>query len=337
MIGVGIGVDVGGSQIKLAAVDRKGQVYYRESVATLARGSHPEGIITTIVTSTRRFLSNLPAGLSVDGFGFCVPCYAQGEDWILGNVTNLPSLEGYPFRPALAEAFGSQISCTYDTNAAGLAEFSWGSGMGFDRMLFMGVGTGISASFYIRSTGMVSFTFNTLGDTGHIIVDPDSDIECLCGGHGCLEAVAAAPAIRRSAMQAVKNDSSTILKGIIEEKGDISARDVSQAARSGDGAAMNILNQTGRYLGIALTSYLHIFLPNIIVLGGGVSLAGDQLLDPVKHTVERMASPWFLKQLSGIVSSRFGQDAGAMGCACMIYYPEVINQNRLRQSSEGSK
>ena len=331
MIGVGIGVDIGGSQIKLAAVDRKGQVYYRESISTLARGSNPEGIIATIVMSTQRFLSNLPASLSVDGFGFCVPCYAQGEDWVLSNVTNLPLLEGYPLRPALAEAFGSQISSTYDTNAAGLAEFSWGSGMGFDRVLFMGIGTGISASFFIQSAGMVSFTFNTLGDTGHIIVDPGSNLECACGGHGCLEAVAAAPAIRRRAMEAVNNDSSTYLRDIIERNGDISARDVSEAARSGDQAAIAILKQTGRYLGIALTSYLHIFLPNLIVLGGGVSQAGDLLLDPVKHTLETMASPWFMKQLCGIVPSRFGQDAGAMGCACMIYYPEVINQFSLHQ------
>lgn len=331
MIGVGIGVDIGGSQIKLAAVDRKGQVYYRESVSTLARGSNPEAIITTIVLSTQRFLSNLPTGLSVDGFGFCVPCYAQGEDWVLRNVTNLPLLEGYPLRPALAEAFGSQISSTYDTNAAGLAEFSWGSGTGFDRMLFMGVGTGISASFFIRSAGMVSFTFNTIGDTGHIIVDPGSNLECACGGHGCLEAVAAAPAIRRRALEAINNDSSTYLRDIIERNGDISARDVSEAARSGDQAAIAILKQTGRYLGIALTSYLHIFLPNLIVLGGGVSQAGDLLLDPVKHTVESMASPWFMKQLCGIVPSRFGQDAGAMGCACMIYFSEVINQFSLHQ------
>jgi glucokinase len=252
---------------------------------------------------------------------------------VLGNVTNLPLLEGYPLRPALAEVFGSRISCTYDTNAAGLAEFSWGSGTGFDRVLFMGVGTGISSSFFIRSTGMVSFTFNTIGDTGHIIVDPDSNLECLCGGHGCLEAVAAAPAIRRSALQAVNNNSSAYLKGLIEQNGDISARDVSEAARTGDPAAIAIFKQTGRYLGIALTSYLHIFLPNLIVLGGGVSQAGDLLLDPVKHTVETMASPWFTKHLHGIVPSRYGQDAGAVGCACMVYYPEVIHQSNLHPSS----
>jgi glucokinase len=331
MINVCIGVDIGGSHIKLAAVDRQGQVYSREDVPTLAHGSNPKAIINTIVINTRRFLSNLPASLNVEGFGFCVPCYILGEDWVLSNVTNLPSLEGYPLRPALAEAFGSSISSTYDTNAAGLAEFLWGSGVGFDRMLFIGVGTGISASFFTRDTGMVSYTFNTIGDTGHIIVDPDSNLECACGGHGCLEAVAAAPALCRYAMEAVNDNSSIYLKDVIERNGIISAKDVSEAAWSGDKAAIAILGQVGRYLGIALTSYLHIFLPNLIVMGGGVCQAGEPLLDSVSHTVETMASPWFMKQLHGIVPSRFGQDAGAMGCAGQNYYPEIINKSGFQQ------
>jgi glucokinase len=329
MTSVGVGVDIGGSQIKLAVADRNGQIYDRASVSTLSHGSNPEAIITTIIESIQGVLSHLPTSLNVDGYGFCVPCYAKGEDWVLSNVTNLPFLEGYPLRPALAKVFGSQIFCTYDTNAAGLAEFLWGAAMGFDRMLFMGVGTGISASFFNRSVGMVSFTFNTIGDTGHIIVDPDSNVQCLCGGRGCLEAVASAPAIRKRALEAANSNSSSYLKDLIERNGDISALDVSEAARSNDPAAIAILKQTGRYLGIALTSYLHIFLPNLIVLGGGVSQAGELLLDPVRHTVETMASPWFMKQLYGIVTSRYGQDAGAMGGVCMIYYPEVIHQFSL--------
>ncbi len=334
MTGVGIGVDIGGSQIKLAAVDRMGLIYRRNAVSTLAHGSSPEGIISTLILNTKRFLSDLPGDLTVDGLGFCVPCYLQGKGWKLSNVTNLPLLEGCLLYPPLAEAFGTHITSTYDTNAAGLAEFLWGAGTGFDRMLFMGVGTGISASFFIRSTGMVSFTFDTIGDTGHIIVDPENNVECQCGGHGCLEAVAAAPAIRKRAMEAVHNDSSAYLKGILERNGDISGRDVSEAALGGDLAAIAILEQTGRYLGIALASLMHIFLPNLIVMGGGVCLAGELLLDPVKHTVEKMASPWFMKQLYGIVPSRFGQDAGAMGCAALIYYPEVINQSCKDQKPE---
>ena len=321
MSGVSIGVDIGGSLIKIAAVDRQGHVYARDGFA-----STDQQFVANLIEHIRTFSSHLPTNLTVEGYGFGVPCYALGEDWVLRNVTNLPHLEGYPLRPALAQTFGEKIACTYDTNAAGLAEFLWGAGVNCERFLFMGIGTGISASFFIRSMGAISFTYGTLGDTGHIIVEPNSPLKCACGGYGCLESLAAAPAIRRRALQ-VANDtaSESLLSVKLKQAGDLSAPDVSEAAESGDAAAIAILEQTGRYIGIALTSYLHIFLPQLIVLGGGVSQAGELLLNPVRRTIDSLASPWFKEQLTGIVSSRFGTEAGAMGCAGLIYYPELIN------------
>jgi glucokinase len=328
---VAVGVDIGGSQVKLVAVDRDRQIYRRETAATLGGGAQPEAIVANIISATRRLLAGLPADTAVEGYGFSVPCYAEGEDWVLGEVTNLPSLEGFPLRPPLAEAFGAHIATTYDTNAAGLAEFLWGAGAGCERMFFMGIGTGISASFFTAQRGMVSYTYDTLGDTGHLIVAPESGVLCPCGGHGCLEAVASAPAIRKLALEAARTGRSAHLAEALAAAGDLSARDAAAAARAGDPAARAIFEQIGRYLGIALASYLHIFAPRRIVLGGGVALAGDTLLDPLRRTFLALASPWYLKHFEGIVPSHFGLEAGAIGSACQVFYPNVVHHSAVQE------
>jgi glucokinase len=327
---VAVGVDIGGSQVKMVAVDRERRVHARATAATLARGAAPEAIVAHIIAATRALIAGLPRSTEVEGFGFSVPCYTEGADWALGEVTNLPSLEGYPLRPPLRAAFGEGIATTYDTNAAGLAEFLWGAGAGCERLFFMGIGTGISASFFTRQTGMVAYTFDTLGDTGHLIVDADGGASCPCGGHGCLEGVAAAPAIRSRALEAAQSGRSALLEERRLASGDLSARDVAEAARAGDRAALEICEQTGRYLGIALASYLHIFAPQRIVLGGGVSLAGEVLFDPLRRTLHELASPWYLKRFEGLAPSHFGLEAGAIGSACLVFYPEVIHSTHAK-------
>ncbi|HEX9012094.1 MAG TPA: ROK family protein, partial [Anaerolineaceae bacterium] len=119
--------------------------------------------------------------------------------------------------------------------------------------------------------------------------------------------------------------SSARLREVYERAGDLTARDAAEAAAAGDEAAGAIFAQTGRFIGIALASYLHIFMPDRIVLGGGLSLAGEVLLGPVRRTLLEMGSPWYLRRFEELVPSRLGQDAGAAGCAALVFYPEIVN------------
>jgi glucokinase len=167
----------------------------------------------------------------------------------------------------------------------------------------------------------VHFSWDTAGDTGQIIVDPFGQEDCTCGGRGCLEAVAAAPAIRRRALAEIARGKETRLAQIKAERGDLEARDISEAAAAGDAVARDILEQAGFFLGVALTSYLHIFRPSLIVLGGGVAQAGDLLIAPIRRTMNRLASPWYLRRLKDIVVSALGKDGQAVGCASLILFP----------------
>ena len=111
MPGLAIGVDVGGSQIKLVAIDADGIIHHREIMPLNRKDGSPQAILDGIIAEAQAFRSGLIAQCaSVDGIGFAFPCYLVGQDWALGNVTNIPALEGYPVRPALVSAFGEAVS-----------------------------------------------------------------------------------------------------------------------------------------------------------------------------------------------------------------------------------
>jgi glucokinase len=151
-----------------------------------------------------------------------------------------------------------------------------------------------------------------------IIVDPHGNAECSCGGRGCLEPFVSGPGIRRRALLEVERGRPTLLSKVKTEKGDLEARDVSEAASAGDSVAKDIMDQAGFYLGVALTSYLHIFRPDVIVLAGGVAQAGSLLIEPARTTMDRLASPWYLERFAGIELSTLGMEGQAIGCASLI-------------------
>jgi predicted NBD/HSP70 family sugar kinase len=196
----------------------------------------------------------------------------------------------------------------------------YGKGRGYDRLLLIALGTGVSTAF-INEHGLVDYNYGSSGDTGQIIVDPNGLEECTCGAHGCLEAMVSAQAIRKRALSEARSGKKTILAEILQHKGDITARDVSEAAQSGDGIAQDILRQVGHFLGVGLVSLMHIFRPSLIVIGGGVSQAGDLLLESARVTMNRLASPWYMERLKGIEITALGINGGAIGCASLILYP----------------
>jgi glucokinase len=316
-----IGVDIGGTYTKLALVDEDGNIHLRDSIPT-PKDPAPELIVDKIIEAGLAFRSEAESkNISVEGVSFAIPHFHDGKDWVQQQTNNMPPLEGFPMRPPLHGAFGPSIAMINDLSATGIAEHLFGKGRDCDRMLLMAIGTGIAISVITEEHGLVHYSWDTAGDTGQIIVDPYGLADCTCGGRGCLEAVASAPAIRRRALREVERGKDTLLAEVMERKGDLEARDVSEAAEAGDEVAKDITDQVGFFLGVALTSYLHIFRPTLIVLGGGVALAGDLLVEPIHHTMNRLASPWYLKRLEGIEISALGKDGGAIGSASLILYP----------------
>ncbi|MCJ7622794.1 MAG: ROK family protein [Anaerolineaceae bacterium] len=263
----------------------------------------------------------LSLDINVQGIGFTVPHYFEGDQWIQRQTNNMPALEGFAFYPPLKKAFGPNIMMINDLSSAGIAEYSYGKGRDYKRMLLMAIGTGISTAM-VTENGLVTYNWGTSGDTGHIIVDPAGMAECTCGGRGCLEAVAAAPAIRRQALVEIQNGRKTELTNKFERTGDLEASDVYEAATNGDPLGREIILRAGYFLGLALSSYLHIYRPNVIVLGGGVAQAGDLLVPAIQDAIDKYSSPWYKKRLAAIEVSGLGTSGGSIGCASLILNPD---------------
>ncbi len=317
-----MGVDIGATNTKLVVIDGNGEVLLRDTFPT-PQESDPAALVDRIVAGAARFQAQArDQGFKPEGVGFTIPHFYEGPDWRQQQTNNMPSLEGFAMRPQLVAAFGLPLAMINDLSAAGLAEYLFGTGRGVERMLLIAIGTGIAISVVTREQGLIHYSWDTTGDTGQIIVDPDGLVDCTCGGRGCLEAVASARAIRQRALLEVERGKETLLREIFEVYGDLEARDVSEAAEAGDAVSMDIMDQVGHFLGVALTSYLHIFRPGLIVLAGGVGQAGDLLIRPIWKAMRRLASPWYLSRLDDIRVSALGTDGAAIGCASLILYPE---------------
>ncbi|MCL4368155.1 MAG: ROK family protein [Actinobacteria bacterium] len=316
-----IGVDIGATNLKLALIDPDGVVHARTTSAT-PKDPDPRAVVAGIIAATTDFWRQAQAaGFDVAGFGFGIPHFHEGQDWEQQQTNNMPSLEGFPMRPPLAQAFGSMIAMANDVSAAGIAEHMFGRGRGTERMMMVAIGTGVGTSLITREQGLVHFSWDSIGDAGMIIVDPFGHPDCTCGGRGCLEAHVSGPAIRRRALREIDRGRPTSLADVRRARGDVDARDVSEAAHAGDATARDILEEAGFYLGVAFASFLHIFRPNLLVLGGGVAQAGDLLIEPARRSLARLASPWYLRRLEAIDVAALGKEAAAIGCASLILHP----------------
>jgi glucokinase len=319
MARLAVGIDVGGTSIKSGLIDESGRVLYRSRLQTPPRSSSAQAIVDTIIESGIKARAAAErVGVAIGGVGLGLPEYSLGPDWIQRQCSNIPALEGVALYPPLRSAFGPSIVCDLDTQAATLAELRFGAGTGYERLIFMGVGTGISCGIVVDGQ-LLRHTFGTSGDTGHLIVDPAGTKPCTCGGRGCLETFTSARAIREAGLEAAASGSSAALATVYQERGDLGADDITEAARRGDPTARGILERAGHALGVALTSLMHIYLPHAILVGGGVSGAGDLLLEPARQAIRQLAAAFYAEQLRELRVAAFGPEAGMIGAAALVF------------------
>jgi glucokinase len=306
-----LGIDVGGTTAKLGIVDDSGQVRWRASAPT-GYELTAEGLIARLEEAVTPLLKQArEAGLEVGTAGLALPGMLNPERSAVRNVTNMPGLNHAPLRDRLAEQLGLAVALDNDACAAALGEYRYGAGQGARRLLVVTVGTGIGAGLVVDGA-VFRTSQGCLGDPGHVVVAPDGP-RCGCGGRGCLEAIAAAPAMARAAAQAAEADPSSAFRQL---PAPIEVRDVARLAAAGDSAARRVLAEAGRWLGMGLASLLHILSPDRILLGGGVAAAGDLLLEPTRAALLDYGMPFLTRDLT-LDRAALTQDAGLLGAAAV--------------------
>jgi len=239
----------------------------------------------------------------------------------------MPEWENFLIRDFFKKTFPAAfVVVDNDVNIMALGEQRAGEGIGVDHFIFVKIGTGIGAG--IISNGRIHRgSDGSAGDIGHICVDKNGPL-CACGNKGCLEAMAAGPAIASKAMEASRNGTSPTLSQIRESKGGvIRPEDVNAACREGDQAALDIIRDSGQMIGDVLASLVNFFNPSHIFIGGGIANFGNHLLVAIRRAVLHRSLPLATTHLS-IKFSRMGSNAGVVGAISLaLDYLFAIEDN----------
>jgi glucokinase len=304
-----VGIDLGGTFIKCGVCDAEGNVVHFTSIDTEVEGGrdHVLDRMGDLVGYVRD-----AAGLSPDqiaGVGIGSPGPLDTKKGIIHEAPNLPGWVELPLADEIQKRCGYSTFLENDANSAALAEAVAGAGKGVQCMLMLTLGTGIGGGIVID--GRVWHGANDIAaELGHVTIDYDG-IECNCGIKGCVEAYASATGVLRRTREALAEGADSTLAGLGDE---LTCKAVFGAAADGDAMAQTIVADTIVYLGTAIGSLINIFNPDMIVLFGGMTNAGEQLFGPLREEVARRCFKIGSDQCQ-IVPSQLGGEAGVIGAA----------------------
>lgn len=309
-----IGIDVGGTKIAAGVVDEQGRVLARGRADT--PGTDPAAILDTIgdlVDELRGEHDDSVGEIGALGIGAAGFVDASGS-----TVLFAPHLawRDEPLRDAAAERTGLPVVVENDANASGWAEWRFGAVQGEPHVVLVTLGTGIGGAIVIDGKPYRG-RFGLAGEFGHMQVVPDG-LPCDCGNRGCWEQYASGNALVRDARELIvaRSPVAHYLRDLVEGDADrLTGPMVSEAARHGDPAAIELITEVGNWLGTGLAGLTAAFDPDCIVVGGGVSEAGDLLLEPSRESFSRTLTGRGFRNPPPIMPAFLGPDAGFIGAA----------------------
>jgi glucokinase len=346
-----IGVDLGGTNLRIAAVDDQGKVLEKITTGTeVTRGR--DQVIHEMCTAIRDLLAKFRGSGHLAGIGIGVPGIIEMQTGMLRESPNLPGWHDYPVKQEIEHRLGASVVLENDANAAALGEKWLGAASNVDDVCMITLGTGVGGGIVLQGriwhgmTGMAN-------ELGHITVEPNG-VPCGCGGFGCLEQYASATAVKRMAVEAVATGEAPELARAMNEDPEFSAKVVYQMAVQGDEPARHIFRVVGRAIGIVVADLVNVFNLPMYVIGGGVASGWDafapSLLEEVRKRsfVYRATAPTDgVPGVSGtnvhddslparrttiITRALLGSDAGLIGAARLpMIAAEVIGRSGHRE------
>jgi glucokinase len=294
---IALALDLGGTNLRLAAVGEDGTVYSRSRAATPKQSSGAE-IVDLIVRLADECRRGTPVGSVVIAFGGAVPATIDGATGVLIKLPNLNVLEGVGLRDVLSQRLKLPVILENDATAAAIGENWLGASRDVSDSICITLGTGVGGGLILNGQPFRGKD-GTAGEVGHICVEAQGE-PCGCGGRGCLEQYASATAIVRMAKEAGLDVQSSL--------------DVFVAATQGDAASVSVFERMGSYLGIGVASLINILNPEMIVIGGGVSAALELFIGALSKEVKNRAfrEP---AERAKIVRAELGDDGGVLGAA----------------------
>ena len=301
----GFGVDLGGTTVKIAYFDELGSMIAKWEIPTVTAGGGKQ-ILPDIAASIRQYIEQKtidPASIIGVGIGVPGPVSSKG---VVNKCINL-GWGVFNIAEELSNLVGFPVKAGNDANVAALGEFWKGGGQGCDNMVFVTLGTGVGGGIVLEGR-LLHGAHGSGAEIGHLVLKRDETIPCNCGKYGCVEQYCSATGIVRLAKEAMEGVSEL---SRLHHANPLTCKDIFDAGKAGDALALQVLDQYYAYLGEFLANVCCVVDPDAVVLGGGVSKAGQMLLDGTR--------PYFDKYVFHAASgARFalaslGNDAGAYG------------------------
>jgi glucokinase len=313
-----VGIDLGGTTFAIGHFAPGGSLIARQQHETPScEGA--DCIADAIASAVHAGIEQRGADTrALAGVAIGFPGPVDPDAGVVKMAPNIHQLTGYPLSKELSRRLdGPAVHLQNDAYCATLAELRWGAGREVDNLLMFTLGTGVGGGVALNNR-VIRGPRQILGEVGHLIIDPGGRL-CGCGNYGCLEAVAARDGIIDLARRAMQSGRPTLLTELVEGDQDrLTPHIVAQASAAGDPAAVEVYQQVGFYIGIALCNCIVLCDPDLVVIGGGIAAAGDCLLEPIRRTVAaRSLISGF--DVARIVPAQYGNDAGMYGAGALAW------------------
>jgi glucokinase len=311
--GCALAVDLGGTELRTAIVDRSGVIRAFASTATRAKDG-PAAVLEQILAAIVEMRAAAP-DCPIVGLGIGAP---GPLDSLAGISIAPPTLAGWhdvPLAALLTERLGIEVRLENDANVAALGEWRFGAGSGTDSMVFVTVSTGIGGGV-IADGRLLHGRRGLAAEIGHMTIAESSEEPCFCGVRGCWESLASGSALDRKAARLAAAGEAPLLRELAGT-GPVTGRQVTQAARQGDPQAKALLATEARWLGVGIVNLLHLYSPERVVVGGGLGSCLELLQDGIDEVVRARAMPAYRDV--PVVPARLGIRAGLVGAASLVF------------------
>lgn len=309
-----IGIDVGGTNTVAGIVDKRGQILKSGSIKT-AKHDQVEDYLDELTKLLEEMIAGTTTKDQIKGIGAGTP----NGNYFTGSIEfapNLPWKGVIPFAQLLEDRIGIPVALTNDANAAAIGEMTYGAARGMKDFIVITLGTGVGSGIVVNGQ-LVYGHDGFAGELGHVIVRRHNGRLCGCGRSGCLETYASATGMSRTAREYLdlKPDMQTRLREIPAE--DLTSKDVFDAAMAGDEMAKEIFRFTGEMLGEAFADFVAFSSPEAIILFGGLSKAGDLIMEPVRENMEKNLLNIYKNKVKLMFSELKESDAAVLGASAL--------------------
>jgi len=322
-----IGIDLGGTRLRVALADRAGVIVRRRAVPTLAEEGR-NAVLGRILAETRTILDPLPLA-NLAAVAVAVPGPVDPCNGVVYRPPNLPGWGDVNLKSILEQELTVPVFVGNDANLAALAEHKFGAGRGASQLVYVTMSTGVGGGI-VSNGELLLGSWGGAAEIGHMTIDLNGP-RCSCGNFGCLEAMASGTAITREAKWRIAKGTASVLServgGNLDE---LRAQFIVQAAQEGDELAGEVIEWAAYNLGVGLANVMHLFDPDIIIIGGGVANAWNLLMPAIQRALRERAMEVYTRRTC-IVHSELGDDAGLLGAVALAL--DKIDHPMQRQAA----